>query len=48
MEANDKLKTIRAHRLSCMQWNCCKHRVGRTTCTQECEYVKRFVELINK
>lgn len=48
MEENDKLKAISAHRRSCLQWNCCKHRVGKITCTEECEYVKRFVDLINE
>lgn len=48
MEENDKLTAINAHRRSCPQWNCCKLRIGKIICTEECEYVRRFVKLINE
>lgn len=48
MDEIDKLKAIRAHRQSCMRWNHCKLRIGKIICTEECEYVRRFVKLINE
>lgn len=49
MQKEDKLKkkAIEAHRQSCPQWNCCKHRVGKPTCTKECEYIEKFIFLLN-
>lgn len=41
-------KVINAHRRACPYWNSCKYRVGNTICTKECEYVNKFVELINE
>lgn len=41
-----KKKAIDAHRQSCPQWNCCKHRVGKTTCTKECGYIEKFIWLL--
>lgn len=48
-EKEDKLKkkAIEAHRQSCPQWNCCKHRVGKPTCTKECGYMEKFILLLN-
>lgn len=48
MSEDDKLTAINAHRRSCPQWNCCKLRIGKIICTEECEYVRRFVKLINE
>lgn len=49
MQKEDKLKkkAIDVHRKSCPQWNCCKHRLGKPTCTKECEYIEKFILLLN-
>lgn len=44
-----KQKAIEAHRRACPNWNCCYNRIGHVSCTiKNCDYVKRFVELINE